>query len=68
MTPDPMGIWKMSMPLELPESTEIECCDLYFIRGEITEAQVRQLADSLLHDPVTHTVETDILEMSADNM
>jgi phosphoribosylformylglycinamidine synthase subunit PurSL len=44
----------------------IECCDLYFVRGEITEAQVRQLADSLLHDPVTHTVETDILEMSAD--
>jgi phosphoribosylformylglycinamidine synthase subunit PurSL len=44
---------------------EIECCDLYFVRGELNADQIRQLADQLLHDPVTHRVETDLLEMSA---
>lgn len=40
---------------------EIECYDLYFVRGLLGKEQAQQLADQLLHDPVTHLVETNIL-------
>jgi len=47
---------------------EIECSDLYFVRGELSEGDMKSLAGRLLHDPVTHQVEADILEdMSADS-
>ncbi len=30
---------------------KIDCCDLYFIQGNMDDSQVRQLANQLLHDP-----------------
>lgn len=40
---------------------DIQCQDLYFLRGEITAHDIKLLADQLLHDPVTQTVETTLL-------
>lgn len=45
--------------------TEIECCDLYFIRGELTIEQAGEFANRVLLDPVTHSVETDPVGLSA---
>ena len=35
---------------------QIACLDLYFIQGSCSPAQVEQLAQHLLHDPVTQTI------------
>lgn len=45
--------------------SEIQCCDLYFVRGELSANQAGEFANRVLLDPVTHSVETDIIEMSA---
>jgi phosphoribosylformylglycinamidine (FGAM) synthase PurS component len=45
--------------------TEIECCDLYFIRGELTIERAGEFASRVLLDPVTHSVETDPVGLSA---
>lgn len=44
---------------------EIQCCDLYFIRGNVSGDDVRRLANRLLHDPVNHNVETEVLDVPA---
>lgn len=46
---------------------EIICNDLYFIRGIVNLNQVSRLAGELLHDPVTHEVETYIINTSAES-
>ena len=48
--------------LGLHQVQSIACYDLYFVRGLLDREQVQQLADQLLHDPVTHQVETTIME------
>lgn len=50
-----------AISLGLHQIEEINCHDLYFIRGSITEEQSRQLANQLLHDPVTEDIEWEIL-------
>jgi phosphoribosylformylglycinamidine synthase len=48
--------------LGIQQIQEIQCQDLYFLRGQIDSEQVILLADQLLHDPVTQTVETTLLK------
>ncbi len=45
--------------------SEIQCCDLYFIRGELSAEQAGEFANRVLLDPVTHNVETDPIGLSA---
>ncbi len=37
--------------------TQILCHDLYFLRGFLTEAQLNEIANQLLHDPLTQKIE-----------
>ncbi len=46
---------------------DLLCCDLYFIRGTLDINEVNRLADGFLFDPVTHEVETDQINTSAEN-
>lgn len=41
---------------------EIQCSDLYFVRGALDGEQAQRLADQLLHDPVTQTVDISVLD------
>ena len=50
-----------AISLGLHQIEEINCHDLYFIRGSITEEQLSQLSNQLLHDPVTEDIEWEIL-------
>lgn len=37
--------------------TQILCHDLYFLRGFLTEAQLNEITNQLLHDPLTQKIE-----------
>jgi phosphoribosylformylglycinamidine synthase len=43
--------------LGLSSITHIECCDLYFVEGHLTEPDLKRLAAELLSDPVAQTSE-----------
>lgn len=42
--------------LGLAEVKQICCYDLYFLRGNLTEVQLAEIANRLLFDPITHKV------------
>jgi phosphoribosylformylglycinamidine synthase len=44
----------------------IQCCDLYFIRGDLTPDEIRLMADRLLHDPVTHRIDVEQIDPSTE--
>lgn len=48
--------------LGLHQVMQIECFDLYFIRGSLGEAALKQLAQQVLHDPVTQKIEIQRLQ------
>ena len=52
--------------LGLHQVQEIACQDLYFVRGELNQRQLNQLADQLLHDPVTQQVEAALLKLPCE--
>jgi phosphoribosylformylglycinamidine synthase II len=60
---DPRSIGYLSdaHSLGIQQVQEISCHDLYFLRGQLSAEQVQQLANQLLHDPVTQSVETTLL-------
>ncbi len=60
--PRSSGYLEDTHSLGLRQIQEICCQDLYFLRGRLEEAQVEILANQLLHDPVTQSVETTLLE------
>jgi phosphoribosylformylglycinamidine synthase len=45
----------------------IACHDLYFIRGDLNTQQIEQLANQLLHDPVTQQVEAAQLKTPGED-
>jgi phosphoribosylformylglycinamidine synthase subunit PurSL len=60
--PRSLGYLADAHSLGLNQVREIQCYDLYFLRGDLREDQVRQAADQLLHDPVTQQVEAALLK------
>ena len=59
--PRSLGYLADAHALGLDQVREIQCYDIFFIRGDLLEGQARQLADQLLHDPITQQVETALL-------
>ncbi len=47
---------KNAHALGLTSVSGITCEDLYFIRGNLTQAQLERIANQLLHDPVIQTI------------
>jgi phosphoribosylformylglycinamidine synthase len=43
--------------LGLTAIRQITCFDLYFLQGNLSPAQLHQLANQILHDPVTQTIQ-----------
>ena len=60
--PRSSGYLEDAHALGIHQVQEIKCFDLYFLRGDLSEKDVKILADHLLHNPVTQTVETTLLE------
>ena len=48
--------------LGIHQIQEIQCQDLYFLRGQLTAEEVSRLTNQLLHDPVTQSFETSLLK------
>lgn len=55
-----------AISLGIYQVDQINCHDLYFVRGNFTEHQLQQLASQLLHDPVTEDIEWEILPESSE--
>ncbi len=64
--PRSSGYLEDAHALGLHQVQEIRCYDLYFLRGDLSEEEVKLLADQLLHNPVTQNVETTLLETTHD--
>ncbi len=62
--PRSMGFLSDAHALGFDTLQHIQCQDLYFIEGQLSPEECRQLALKLLSDPVTQTVEYSILELS----
>ena len=60
--PRSSGYLSDTLSLGIHQIQEIQCQDLYFLRGRIDPEQAALLANQLLHDPVTQSVETTLLE------
>ena len=55
--PRPAAYLKDAHALGLNSIRQITCFDLYFIQGSCAPAELEQLAQNLLHDPVTQTIQ-----------
>lgn len=53
--------------LGIHQVQEIQCQDLYFLRGQINSEQVALLANQLFHDPVTQSIETTLLKQTQNS-
>ena len=53
--------------LGLAAIRQITCSDLYFIQGDLSPSQLQQLADQILHDPVTQTIQWRAISALSDN-
>lgn len=47
---------------------KIVCKDLYFLMGNLSEMQVKQLTGKVLHDPVTQDIKTETLREDAADL
>ena len=67
---DPRSIGYLSdaHSLGIHQVQQIQCQDLYLLCGTISEQQTQKLADQLLHDPVTQSVETTVLNTPEINV
>jgi phosphoribosylformylglycinamidine synthase len=61
--PRSLGYLADAHSLAMTQITQIQCHDLYFVRGGLTEPEAEKLAAKLLHDPVTQTVEITSLKL-----
>lgn len=61
--PRSLGYLADAHSLSLNQITLIECHDLYFVRGGLTEPEAEKLAARLLHDPVTQAVEITSIKL-----
>lgn len=61
--PRSLGYLADAHSLGLNQITQIQCHDLYFVRGGLDEPEAEKLAAQLLHDPVTQSVEINPLEL-----
>ena len=55
--PRSLGYTSDAHTLGFTQFKQVECHDLIFIRGRLTDDDVRTLADQLLRDPVTQSIE-----------
>ncbi|PKN99961.1 MAG: phosphoribosylformylglycinamidine synthase subunit PurL [Chloroflexi bacterium HGW-Chloroflexi-4] len=65
--PRSLGYLADTHSLSLYQITQIKCQDLYFVRGGLDQPDAEKLAAQLLHDPVTQSVEIDLLEFPLRN-
>lgn len=61
--PRSLGYLADAHSLSLTQIRQIQCHDLYFVRGGLGEPEAEKLAAQLLHDPVTQEVEINKLEL-----
>ncbi len=59
--PRSSGYLSDAQSLGLTQIQKISCHDLYFVRGQINADQASTLAEKILHDPVTQSVEIETL-------
>ncbi len=65
--PRSTGFLANARTLSLQGIEQIDCHDLYFVQGKLTETQLDRLAGTLLSDPVTQRIEWQpTSELSAD--
>ncbi len=67
--PDPRsaGYLADAHALGFDDLQRLECQDLYFIEGQLSQEACRQLALKLLSDPVTQNVESSTLNVEGEN-
>jgi phosphoribosylformylglycinamidine synthase len=55
--PRSAGLISDAHALGIQKVERLECADLYFIQGHLSESELQRLAQQLLHDPVTQRIE-----------
>jgi phosphoribosylformylglycinamidine synthase len=66
--PRAQGFLSDARALGLDQIQSIQCSDLYFLRGHLIQDQLTEIAERILHDPVTQQVDWQEFYMPSDEV